>query len=79
MDEIEKRVLGCFANVFPEIPDQDLRRVSQASIASWDSVRQVTLLAALAEEFEFPLDYEAAEEIRSFDLAVAFVREQVHG
>jgi acyl carrier protein len=79
MDEIERRVLGCFANVFPDVPSQDLPRASQASIASWDSVRQVTLLAALAEEFEFPLDYEAAEEIRSFALALAFVREQVHG
>lgn len=79
MDDLEARVLGCFANVFPEIPRQDLLRASQASIANWDSVRQVTLLAALAEEFEFPLDYEAAEEIRSFALALAFVREQLHG
>lgn len=76
MDEIEARVLECFANVFPELPKASLTRASQASLARWDSVMHVTLLSALAEEFQFEMDFEAAEELRSFALVVDFVRNQ---
>ena len=79
MNEIETRVLGCFANVFPDVPRAELERANQASLAAWDSVLHVTLLAALAEEFQFELDYEAAEEVRSFALAVEYVRDHVEG
>ena len=80
MDEIETRVLGCFVNVFPSVSRGELARASQASLASWDSVLHVTLLVALAEEFEFDIDFEVAEELRSFALVVDYVRDrQVNG
>jgi acyl carrier protein len=74
MDEIEARVLECFGNVFPGVPRDTLPKVSQASIAEWDSAMHVTLLAALAEEFQIEIDYEAAEDLRSFALVVDYVR-----
>jgi acyl carrier protein len=74
MDEIEARVLECFGNVFPGVPRDKLSRLSQASIAEWDSVLHVTLLAALAEEFQMDLDYEVAEDLRSFALVLDYVR-----
>lgn len=74
MDELEVRVLRCFANVFPDMDRAELARANQASLARWDSVMHVTLLAALAEEFQFEMDFEAAEELRSFALVVDFVR-----
>jgi acyl carrier protein len=74
MDEIETRVLSCFANVFPDVPREQLVRASPASIARWDSVLHVTLLVAIAEEFELEVDFELAEELRSFALVVDFVR-----
>jgi acyl carrier protein len=74
MDEIESRVVECFANVFPSLSREQLPRVSQSSVAEWDSVHHVILLAALAEEFQFEVDYEAAEELRSFALVVDHVR-----
>lgn len=77
MDEIQSRVLECFSNVFPSLPRERLASMSQASVAEWDSVMHVTLLASLAEEFGFELDYEAAEELSSFALVVAYVRERV--
>jgi acyl carrier protein len=74
MDEIEARVLDCFGNVFPGVPRDQLPRVSQSSIAEWDSVMHVTLLAALAEEFQLEIDFEAAEDLRSFALVVDYIR-----
>lgn len=80
MDELEVRVLSCFANVFPDVERAELARASQASLARWDSVMHVTLLVALAEEFEFEVDFEVAEELRSFALVVDYVRSrQVDG
>jgi acyl carrier protein len=76
MDEIESRVLECFSNVFPSLPRERLSSLNQASVAEWDSVMHVTLLASLAEEFGFEIDYEAAEELRSFALVVEHVRER---
>ena len=76
MDEIESRVLECFASVFPSVPRERLTTLSQASAADWDSVMHVTLLATLAEEFGFEIDYEVAEDLRSFALVVDYVRER---
>lgn len=77
MDELSQRVLGCFAGVFPSVPREQLPRLSQAASAEWDSVNHVTLLAALGEEFGFEIDFEAAEELRSFALVVSYVRSHV--
>lgn len=77
MDDIQSRVLECFANVFAAVPRDKLPYVSQASVAEWDSVMHVTLLAALAEEFGIEIDYEAAEDLQSFALVVDYVREHV--
>jgi acyl carrier protein len=77
MDEIESRVLECFSNVFPSVPPERLRSLSQASVAEWDSVMHVTLLASLAEEFGFEMDYESAEDLRSFALVLEHVRGRV--
>jgi acyl carrier protein len=74
VDPIEQRVVECFANVFPAVPRERLPKMSQASVAEWDSVMHVTLLAALAEEFQFEIDYERAQDLSSFALVVDYVR-----
>jgi len=74
VDEIEARVLECFASVFPDVPRDELPRVSQRSLAQWDSVAHVILLAALSEEFQMEIDYQVVEETSSFALVVDLVR-----
>jgi acyl carrier protein len=75
-NDIEGRVLECFANVFPDVPRDELPRVSHRSLAQWDSVAHVILLAALSEEFQIEFDYQTVEEMSSFALVVDFVRTQ---
>jgi acyl carrier protein len=58
--DVETRLDQCFLNVFPELENSPLADASTDSVASWDSVAQITLLAAVSEEFgiEFePDDY----------------------
>jgi acyl carrier protein len=71
---VESRVLDCFASVFPDVPRDELPRVSQRSLAQWDSVAHVILLAALSEEFQMEIDYQAVEEMSSFALVVDFLQ-----
>jgi acyl carrier protein len=71
---LEARTLACFANVFPDLPADQLPTVSQASLAKWDSIAHVTLLAALSEEFHLEPDFEGWQEVSSFALALDFVR-----
>jgi len=77
MNDIQNRVSRCFANVFPDLPDSELPKVSMASLARWDSIAQVTLLAAVAEEFSIDFTAEDFEELTSFALITDYVTAKV--
>ena len=60
-------------SVFPDLAEGDVTRASPASLPQWDSVAHVTLLSAIAEEFQFELDEESFESLASYLLIVDFV------
>jgi acyl carrier protein len=76
MNNLQDRVAQCFSNVFPGISRAELERASTASLATWDSVAQVTLLSSVAEEFG--LDFELAdfEELVSYQLIVDYLEQK---
>ena len=78
---IEERVKRCFSNVFPDLKEEDIPRASTASLAAWDSVAQVTLLSALAEEFGQSFELEDFEELVSYLLIVDYLesKQPAHG
>jgi acyl carrier protein len=73
MSDIQSRVARCFMNVFPDLAEGDVTRASQTSMLQWDSVAHVTLLSAIAEEFQIELDEEAVESSVSYLLIVDLV------
>jgi acyl carrier protein len=77
MSTIESRVSECFLSVFPELTAADVPRASQAALPGWDSVAHVTLLSAIAEEFQLELDDDSFESLTSYPLVVDFVETQV--
>ena len=76
MSEIEQKVTECFENVFPDVPPTELQRCSQASVAAWDSLAHMTLLAAISERFEIDMDFDTPEELISFALIVDHLEER---
>jgi len=64
----------CFANVFPELALADIAQASQDSLARWDSVAHITLLSAIAEEFQCELDEEFLETLTSYGSIVEYVQ-----
>jgi acyl carrier protein len=70
MNNIKKRAIRCFSNVFPDLREEEIQRASTASLAAWDSVAHVTLLSAIAEEFGQSFELEDFEELVSYALIV---------
>jgi acyl carrier protein len=77
MTDIESRVSNCFLNVFPDMGTADVPRATQAAIAQWDSVAHVTLLSAVAEEFQIELDDDSFESLVSYPVIVRFVESRL--
>ncbi len=77
MSNIQSRVTNCFLSVFPDLAAADAPRASQASLAQWDSVAHVTLLSAVAEEFQIELDDDSFESLSSYLLIFDFVEGQI--
>ena len=73
MTDIQSRVFNCFTSVFPELAPADIPQASQESLARWDSVAHITLLSAIAEEFQYELDEDSLETMTSYKLIIEHV------
>lgn len=74
MTDIPSRVTQCFTIVFPALTPAEIPHASQASLAAWDSAAHITLLSAIAEEFQFELDEEFLESLTSYASIVEYVK-----
>jgi acyl carrier protein len=77
VSDLEARVARCFSNVFPSVPQTELIRASTTSLATWDSVAQVTLLSAIAEEFGLDFELEDYEGLTSYALIVSYLENKL--
>jgi acyl carrier protein len=73
MTDIQVRLSACFANVFPDLKPDEIPQASQESLAAWDSVAHITLLSAIAEEFQCEMDEEFLETLTSYKRIVEYV------
>ena len=75
---LEERLISCFKNVFPEMRDTEVRIATSSSVADWDSVAMVTLVALLEEEFGMQVPPEDFDELVSFELILSWLQEKVN-
>jgi acyl carrier protein len=73
MDEQRKRLANCFGAVFPELSNDEILEASSKTVASWDSVAVVTLLAVIEEEFGISIDEENPAEFDSFQRILSYL------
>jgi acyl carrier protein len=64
--EQENRLARCFASVFPELNDEEIRSTSAESNGTWDSLSKVTLTAVIEEEFDIQIAPDILAELESF-------------
>lgn len=68
MSNTAERLTQSFLNVFPDLDPSEVPRASMASLASWDSVAHVTLLASVTEEFGVSFEPDDYEQLSSYAL-----------
>jgi acyl carrier protein len=77
MDEMEKRLVACFSAVLPELTPEEVGEASAATVAAWDSVATVTLLAVVEEEFGISISDEDPGRFDSFQNILSYLHETV--
>lgn len=77
MDDVKKRLTGCFQIVFPDIPEAQIPLLSQANTSAWDSVAAITLLNVLEEEFAVEMDLDQVADLNSFERVYAHLQERL--
>ena len=76
MDELDSRLVYCFATAFPELALQEIPSVSMGSLASWDSLAGITLLSLIEEEFGLSISPDDATGLVSFELILHYLHLQ---
>jgi acyl carrier protein len=77
MPSRKKRLIYCFASVFPELDENEIIRSSVTSLSNWDSVAMVTLISVIEEEFEIEIDSDGLEQFLSFELVNDFLKDVI--
>ena len=75
MDEQQRRLVNCFAAVFPELSYTEIVGASSATVKSWDSVAVVTLLTVIEEEFGISIEEDDPARFDSFQQILAYLLE----
>lgn len=76
MHDTRNRLIRCFAAVFPELGQAELRRASTSSVGSWDSLAAITLVSLIEEEFTIQIHPQELAELTSFDLVLDFLEQR---
>ena len=74
MDEMQVRLVKCFAAVFPALANEAIMHASMDSVAGWDSVASVTLFATIEEEFSIELEVQDLGDLTSFAHVLNYLR-----
>ncbi len=74
MADLESRLTKCFALAFPELDRREISSASTASLASWNSLTGITLIALVEEEFSLNVSPEDVPDLISFDLILHYLR-----
>jgi acyl carrier protein len=78
MPEQERRLLRCFAVVFPGLTQSEIRDTSAESTGAWDSLSAVTLVAVIEEEFDIAIEPDAYPALNSFNAFHIYLQKMNH-
>lgn len=67
MNDYDDRLMRCFESTFPGATPHEIRKGKFDAMPDWDSLRGVTLLAVLEEEFGVQIDLPELLELETFD------------
>ena len=74
MSELNSRLIRCFSSVFPVLTPEEIIAASAQSLAAWDSLAAVTLVAVVQQEFDVQIDLLDMPELDSFEAFESYLR-----
>jgi len=72
----DERLMRCFTSAFPAATRDEIRSTRFDAISGWDSLRGVTFLAVLDEEFSLQIDLPQLLDLGTFDAVKQHLVEQ---
>jgi acyl carrier protein len=72
--ELDVQVRNVMAKVLKIAPEQITDDTAPGTIKGWDSLRHMTLVTALEDEFDIEFDDEEFEQLVSFRIIVAVIQ-----
>ena len=66
MSVSEDRLAGCFADAFPELAPEEIATAGVDTVAAWDSLRAIVLVALLEEAFSVRIPARDYPKLRSY-------------
>ena len=76
--DIQRRLASCFSTIFPEMSPKEIARASTASVAKWDSLATLNLIALIEEEFQIEVQPENLDGVLSFEIILDYVETRQH-
>lgn len=67
------KLIACFQSVFPDLSEDEIRKASMASLATWDSLSTVILISVIEETYHTQITDEELDLFTSFDLIADIV------
>jgi acyl carrier protein len=79
MDDLEARLVECFAAVFPDLGAEQIPQASPDAVAAWDSLAAVKLVTVIEEAFDLAVQPAEQERLVSFERILDYVRSHAAG
>jgi acyl carrier protein len=73
MNNVKQRLEKCFALALPNLPSGQIAAASINSVAGWDSLATINILALVEEEFGIKVPDADLENFVSFELIADYV------
>jgi len=77
MNDIRQRLIRCFTAIFPDLPVGSIPNVSVSSLPQWDSIKAVTLIHVVEDEFGVTIEVDDLPNLESFPLLETYLQEQL--
>lgn len=78
MSNLKERLEDCFEVAFPDVPKEQIPQASVSSLAIWDSLTMLTLVALIEEEFDIQTSSDDLGQMISFELILDLLKTKHH-
>ena len=78
MTPADEKLRGCFAAAFPDLPADRIPAAAVDTVADWDSLRAVVLIALIEEAFDVRIPARDYARLRSYAAVSDYLRDVTH-